>query len=338
VTATAVSTNILTAASTATLSVNDRIIFVGTTFGGVQANVTYYVKEIIDGTTFTISATLNGPAVTLSTASGSMTVSMQIVDDALTLESGALTAVTNLFNYTKSVISTTVANASTFNAIANVINSNKNYIKAEVIGFINTTYADFDYDQVSAARDVGYIVDALVYDLKNAVDSNPTVSSTTTGVVSNITVVSGGTGYGLGTTVTLSGGSPVVPATAEIIFNEQTGVITGFNITNKGKGYSSAPTVGIVADTGTGAFVRARIVGGSVDIITIINPGSGYSAGPNIQLIDANNTADGTFRVRVADGVLSQPRFTSRGIGYTTADALVDGDGFADIAQVGQFV
>lgn len=338
VTQTAVSTNILTAVSTATLSVNDRIIFVGTTFGGVQANITYFVKEIVDGTTFTISAIINGPSLTLSTASGSMTLSKQAVNDELTLESGALTAVTNLFNYTKSIISTTVANASTFNSIANLINSNKNYIRAEVIGFLNTTYADFDYNQVVAARDIGYIVDALVYDLKNAVDVNPTVSSTTTGVVSNINVVSGGTGYGLGTTVTLSGGSPTTPATAQIIFNEQTGVVTGFNITNKGKGYSSAPTVGIIADTGTGAFVRARIVGGSVDIITIIKPGSGYEAGPNIQLIDANNTADGTFRVRVADGVLSQPRFTSRGIGYTTADALVVGDGFADIAQVGQFV
>jgi hypothetical protein len=338
VTATAVSTNILTAASTATLSLNDRIIFIVTTFGGVQANTTYYVKEIINGTTFTISTTVNGPVLILTSATGSMTISKQAVDDTLTLESGALTAVTNVFNFTKSVISTTVANSSTFTTVANLINANKNYIRAEVIAFINTTYLDFDYDQVLSARDVGYIVDALVYDLKNAVDSNPTVSSTTTGVVSEITVVSGGTGYGLGTTVTLTGGTPDVPATASIIFNEQTGVITGFNITNKGKGYDSAPTVGIIPDSGTGAFVRARIVGGSVDIVTIINPGSGYSAGPNIQLIDANNTSDATFRVRVADGVLSQPRFTSRGIGFTTSDALVDGDGYADIAQVGQFV
>jgi len=338
ITQTAVSTNLLTTTSTSDLSLNDRIIFVGTTFGGIQENTTYYVKEIVNGTTFKISNTLGGAERDLTSASGSMTLSKQAVDDELVLETGALTAVANLFNYTKSVISTTVANSSTFAAVATLINNNKNYIKAEVVAFISSTYLDFDFDQALCARDVGYIVDALVYDLVNAVDSNPTTSSTTTGVVSGITVVSGGTGYGLGTTVTLSGGSPVTPATASIIFNEQTGVIIGFTITNKGKGYSSAPRVGIIADAGTGALLRARIVGGSVDIITIINPGSGYSAGPNIQLIDTNNTEDGTFRVRVADGVLGQPRFTSRGVGYTTADALITGDGFADIAQVGQFV
>jgi len=339
VTASTSGTNVFTTSSNTNLTVGDRVIFVGTAFGNVTANTTYYIASKVGGAQFTVSATLGGSAVILSTSSGSMTLSNQIIDDALTLESGVLTAVANLSNYTVDIISTTVADSSTFNTVANLISTNKTFIKAEVIAFINATYADFDYSQQLCARDVGYIVDAMVYDLKNAVDVNPSVTSATTGVVSSIAVNLGGVGYGAGTTVSITGGgSPATLATASVVYNQLTGEITGFAMTNKGRGYSSAPTVRVVPDSGTGAFVRAKVVGGAVDKLTVIHPGAGYIAGPNITLVDANNTADGLFVVRTADGVLGQPRFTGRGVGYTATDALVVGDGFADIKQVGQFI
>jgi len=325
--------------STTNLNVGDQIIFTGTQFGGIAPNTTYYVVNKISGTAFQVSTTPGGTPLAVVNGSGTMNVSKQIIDATKALETNGLTAVPNLFNYTKSIISTTVANSSTFTTVASLINSNKNFIKAEVIAFINTTYANFDYNQPLCARDTGFIVDALAYDLINAIDTNPTVTSATTGVVSSITVNTAGLGYGAGTTVTISGGgSPTTTATARPVYDTLTGAITGFTMTNKGRGYSTTPTVTIVPDSGSGALIRARIVGGLINKMTVIRPGSGYSAGPNLTLVDANNTSDATFSVRTANGVLDQPRFTSYGTGFTTADCLVSGDGYADIAQIGQYV
>jgi hypothetical protein len=48
------------------------IVFSGDVIGGVTADQTYYVREIINETTFTISTTVNGPVYQLSNAAGFM--------------------------------------------------------------------------------------------------------------------------------------------------------------------------------------------------------------------------------------------------------------------------
>ncbi len=51
----------------------------------------------------------------------------------------------------------------------NLLEVNKNFIKEEVVGFVTFTYpsilTNLDYDAAICKRDVGYIVDAIVYDL-----------------------------------------------------------------------------------------------------------------------------------------------------------------------------
>ena len=81
ITASTTGTNILTCDSTAELFIGMPVQFKGTVFGGVAINTTYYVKEVITDTTFTISATRGaapsytpGAVFALSTASGSMTM------------------------------------------------------------------------------------------------------------------------------------------------------------------------------------------------------------------------------------------------------------------------
>jgi hypothetical protein len=338
-TTTAITTNYITLSDTSDLVEGQRILFIGTAFGGIVSNRNYFIKEVVNGTTIIISETLGGSPVLLTNGSGTLLVSTQVVNDTLTLETGSTIAVENCFDLVKSGISVVLGNSTTYLTAANLLESNKNYIRAEVIAFINTTYTDFDYDQVLCARDVGLIVDSVVYDIKNSNDVSPVVTSSTTGVVSSITVDNGGTGYSYGVDISISGGgTPTVVATAVPIIDEITGEILSFTMTNKGKGYSSTPSVTITPDSGTGAFARCLVVGSNVTEVSIINPGSGYTAGPHISLIDPNNTDDARFQVRIADGVLAQPKFTSRGTGYTTADALISGDGYADIAQVGQFV
>jgi hypothetical protein len=74
VTATTASTNYVTVGSTSSFTANNAIKFLGTTFGGITANTTYYVKNIVNGTTMTISLTEGGSELTLTTASGSCNV------------------------------------------------------------------------------------------------------------------------------------------------------------------------------------------------------------------------------------------------------------------------
>lgn len=52
--------------------VGAEIVFEGTGFGGIVPGTTYYIRQILSATQFTISATLGGPAVTLATATGNL--------------------------------------------------------------------------------------------------------------------------------------------------------------------------------------------------------------------------------------------------------------------------
>ncbi len=259
----------------------------------------------------------------------------------IAVEPGAITATENLGNYIKGLMQYAPANAS-WTTAATLLLNNKAYIKAEVIAYINNTYADFTYNQALCARDIGFILDAVAYDLVNALAAEATATATTTGVISSITVDDGGTGYSGGVTITLSGGgssgAPDVNATATTERDPLTGAITSFVMTNKGKGYASLPTVTITPDTGSGVVARCRVVGGNVSKVNIIHPGSGYTSGPFLRLVDPNNSGDAAFEVRVANGVLKQPKFTQRGTGFLTAGATIEGDGYAEIAQTGSYI
>ena len=72
VTATTITSNVLTTASTAGFYVNMPIKFTGTVFGNIVAGTTYYVRTIVANTSFTISETISGADFALATATGSM--------------------------------------------------------------------------------------------------------------------------------------------------------------------------------------------------------------------------------------------------------------------------
>jgi len=70
------SNNTITVSSTAGFSVGRPVVFTGTLFGGINSGTTYYVKTILNSTTFTITSSQNGPTYTLSTGSGLMVVTL----------------------------------------------------------------------------------------------------------------------------------------------------------------------------------------------------------------------------------------------------------------------
>jgi len=73
VTNTTTGSNVLTTANTATLYTGMPLQFTGSVFGGVSTANTYYVRNVVSGTTFTISDTTTVAAnFSLSTSSGNM--------------------------------------------------------------------------------------------------------------------------------------------------------------------------------------------------------------------------------------------------------------------------
>lgn len=76
---TTTSTNQITCISTSGFAINRPVVFTGTVMGGLTAGTTYYIKSIVNSTTFTVTTIQDGPTLALSTGSGLMTVTLPSV-------------------------------------------------------------------------------------------------------------------------------------------------------------------------------------------------------------------------------------------------------------------
>ena len=92
--------------------------------------------------------------------------------------------------------------------------------------------------------------------------------------------------------------------------------------------------------TGARALGRVSIVSGRISEIKLWDTGSGYTSGPTLTLIDPNNTSDVLVESRTADGVLTNPTWINRGLGYRTNSTriTITGNGFADVTPSGKFI
>ena len=91
--------------------------------------------------------------------------------------------------------------------------------------------------------------------------------------------------------------------------------------------------------TGARAKARAFVAEEKIFAVRIVEPGSGYDTTPTMTITDPNNIYEAPFSVRKGSGVIAQPNWINRGIGFTTGSAEIDtGDGYADNYQSGSFV
>ena len=92
-------------------------------------------------------------------------------DEAATLQS-KIDVITNILSNGPDAAEERRAISQTMNTSTNVarafalLNANKNFIKAEVIAYIENEFGGFRYNQQKCRRDVGLMIDALVADLK----------------------------------------------------------------------------------------------------------------------------------------------------------------------------
>ena len=91
----------------------------------------------------------------------------------------------------------------------------------------------------------------------------------------------------------------------------------------------------IKANIGAEAIVRPSITQGKITSLNIIDPGSGYTEEDPVvvTIFDTTFTVDLITENRIGNGVLANPSFLNRGIGYRTSSTQVtiDGDGYAEI-------
>lgn len=92
--------------------------------------------------------------------------------------------------------------------------------------------------------------------------------------------------------------------------------------------------------TGARALGRVTMSSGIIRSIKMWDPGSGYTEGPSCTLIDPNNSSDAVIESRTGDGVLAQPSWLNRGLGYRTSSTTVtiNGNGYADVTPSGKFI
>jgi hypothetical protein len=93
VTATQAVTNLITIDSTAGFTANNPIVFTGTVFGNIVNDKVYYIQVINSATTFTISDTPGGSAITLTTATGDLIARTTANIVTQSAASGTMTAV-----------------------------------------------------------------------------------------------------------------------------------------------------------------------------------------------------------------------------------------------------
>jgi hypothetical protein len=85
---------------------------------------------------------------------------------------------------------------------------------------------------------------------------------------------------------------------------------------------------------------RLDIASGRIGGIKIWDPGSGYTEAPTVEIFDPNKSTDPYFDMRIGDGVLGQPSWLNRGVGYKTSTTRVtiSGDGFADMIPANRYI
>jgi hypothetical protein len=212
--------NTLTCGSTSQFSVNDKIVFTGTVFGGVTSGAVYYINNIIDDYTFMISLAQDGDVFPVSTDTGSMTATVTPLTTTVTVATANLfgsiqvgqyiTDSTNLLP-TNSIISA-INQTTTTTTITVTWTSDSLFLTTAVAALVTTDTTVDNYALFEGSR--------IVF----TVDEDPEVRNKI--YVAHFSTIS-------------SSGSPVLTLSeasdGEVLPNEQTVAFRGYN--NAGKDF-----------------------------------------------------------------------------------------------------
>lgn len=278
-TATDTATNRITCDNTARSDVyiNAEIEFEGVTFGGLQAGVTYFVKQIISQTEFTVSVVPDGATVNLTTGSGrmlcvtedlprsrlypfSLTVTGDVDREVIWLTPPNLGTV---INGDTSLLSVAAVNRGGSQLFYTLRSGGFNELppglrllpSGEIAGRV--TFNTFGIDLGATTFDVNQTVTTFDYTFRftvNAFAEDPKVSLFK---LSQVRVINGGTGYSSAPTLTFNtpSGATARQATATAVVVG--GSVTRVTVTDSGADYPGPATVTI---DGVGTGLQLEVV------------------------------------------------------------------------------
>jgi hypothetical protein len=165
--------------------------------------------------------------------------------------------------------------------------------------------------------------------------SGATATATTSGgQLLNVTVTAGGTNYTYADPPAVTFTGGGGSGAAAYAEIGTTGSVINVHITAAGTNYTSSPTV--VFTSGSGAAATATVSGGAVTAVTVGTAGTGYSGPPTVTFTGGGGTGAQATAL-VSGGAITSVVINAAGSGYTTAPtvAFVPGSGATAVAQVG---
>lgn len=151
----------------------------------------------------------------------------------------------------------------------------------------------------------------------------PSVSASTAAVgkrVTDVQMVSYGSGYNNVPSVVFTGGTPSRSATAKASLTN--GRVTSIEVTDGGEGYQDTPVVEITGGIAGGASLQVNVLG-KVDDLTIVSQGTGYTGPPSVVFSSAQGLTRAAATVTVVNGRVSSAKLLSGGTGATTSGVTV---------------
>ena len=319
-TVTGSTTTVLQIASTAKLYANMPIYLGATTAGILTANTLYYVAAVASTTTFTVSSTSGGSAITGLTATSTQTISLYAAgwDHAIpgTPSANALDLTTSYLvepriNYTAPgyrSVTRTLSATTTWNSVA--------YGQSKFVAITST------------GTTTSTSVDGKTW----TAGGNLSASTTYADVVyiggqgASAYAVVGGLG-GQGVVLTASLG---VANTTGAALADQVATVT---VVSGGFGYTTAPTIVFTSGTGSGATATCTVLNGSIQTVTIVIPGSGYATAPTVAA--ATDRVTSIVVTTSGKNYTSAPTVTLTGGGSSnqaTATAVLSNNGVLSIS------
>jgi hypothetical protein len=253
----------VTVASTGTLYVN-MPFYVASTVGGLAVSTVYYVQSIASTTTFNVSTSSGGAALTtqITTTTG-QSVTMYAAGWDHVVPGTSIYAALDLS--TTYIIEPRISYTSPgYNATPRTLSAIANWQAA--------TYAAGAYVAITTGNSAtSYSTNGTTWTAGGALPA----SSTWVDIA-----YSGGQGA-TGTAVVggLGGVNATFSVTLGGILNQQ---VTAITVTNGGYGYTTPPTIIITGGGGTGAAATAQVLNGSITSVTVTINGSGYSSSPTV--------------------------------------------------------
>jgi hypothetical protein len=143
-------------------------IVLGTNYRSVKSGQAYYkgnsTNLLANEKTQTLAAFsfVKDYLLTLNAVQASTTATQKITTDFATIQSILQTGLSASPTVTYTIPPGT---ATGFSSASQLLQANKAYIQAEVEAYIHVSYPALVYDRTKCARDVGFLLDALIYDL-----------------------------------------------------------------------------------------------------------------------------------------------------------------------------